>query len=130
MNTGQTGPRTPEGKAVVSQNAVRHGLTSRAILVNKLETEEAWEEFRTGMLRSLAPADELEQELAENVVLGFWRMRRVAREEAAAITQHNEQYKHDGWMPSHQAQENIRRYGGYLSRELYTALKELRSWQA
>ncbi len=35
-----TGPKSPEGKAVVSQNAVRHGLTSTKFLLSNEEQPE------------------------------------------------------------------------------------------
>ena len=36
-----TGPRTPEGKAVVSQNAVKHGLLAREVFEDKVQAAKA-----------------------------------------------------------------------------------------
>jgi hypothetical protein len=85
-----TGPKTPSGKDRVARNGLRHGLHSgRAVLPG--ENAEAWEQFRDGVVRSLAPAGTLEQELAARVALCLWRLRRVAAFEtataAAAIAQ-------------------------------------------
>lgn len=82
---GQTGPRTDEGKAVVRWNARSHGLRSLEPVVPGLETPEEWEAHREGLFRSLQPAGELEEHLAERIALGFWRLRRVARHERETI---------------------------------------------
>jgi hypothetical protein len=77
-----TGPRTAAGKARSSRNALRHGL--RADLpVLPGERAEDWEAHRDGILRSLAPADALEAELAGRVALCLWRLRRAAAYETA-----------------------------------------------
>jgi hypothetical protein len=44
-----TGPRTPEGKAVVSQNAVKHGLLAREVVI-KGEDSGEFEFYRDQML--------------------------------------------------------------------------------
>jgi hypothetical protein len=80
--THSTGPKSPEGKARSSKNALRHGLRSD-VPVLPGERAEDWEEHRDGILRSLAPAGALEQALAERVALCLWRLRRAAAYETA-----------------------------------------------
>ena len=50
-----TGPRTAEGKAVAAQNAVRHGLLAKEVVV-KGEDPGEFEFYREQMLAELAPA--------------------------------------------------------------------------
>ncbi|MHC4795738.1 MAG: hypothetical protein ACYTF1_03755, partial [Planctomycetota bacterium] len=40
-----TGPKTPEGKARSSQNALKHGLLARQILINDDDPNEKTEDF-------------------------------------------------------------------------------------
>ncbi len=47
-----TGPRTPEGKGVVAQNAVKHGLLARDVAI-KGEDPGAFALYREGMLAKL-----------------------------------------------------------------------------
>ena len=73
-----TGPRTPEGKAVVSQNADKHGLLARqAVIVGEDPGE--YEFYRDQMVEELAPAGLVESMLAERVVSLSWRLRRAER---------------------------------------------------
>jgi hypothetical protein len=79
-----TGPRTPEGKAVVAENALCHGLRSeRAVIFD--ESAEELAAFGAGLRRALAPADEYEAALVDRIVHIEWRLRRAWRIEAAAI---------------------------------------------
>src|SRR3954470_21927433 len=71
-----TGPRTPEGKAVVALNALKHGLLSREALV-KGESEAELVAFGKRMRAQLAPVGELELLLADGVVSTAWRLRRA-----------------------------------------------------
>jgi hypothetical protein len=73
-----TGPRTPEGKAVVAQNAVQHGLLARAALLQGEDWEE-FTEFRENLVEELAPEGTLEGMLAERIVSLSWRLQRAAR---------------------------------------------------
>jgi len=73
-----TGPRTVEGKAVVAQNAVKHGLLAqKAVIVGEDLGE--FEFYRGEMLGELAPAGAMESMLAERVVSLSWRLRRAER---------------------------------------------------
>jgi hypothetical protein len=79
-----TGPRTPEGKAVVSQNAVKHGLLAREA-VSKGEDPGEFEFYRDQMLGELAPVGSVESVLAERVVSLSWRLQRAERLQGAAF---------------------------------------------
>jgi hypothetical protein len=83
-STLSTGPKTPEGKAVVARNAVKHGIFATVPVVAG-ECPEVWEAHRAGVLASLQPLGTLELNLAERVALMLWRLRRLSLYEAAAI---------------------------------------------
>ncbi len=76
-----TGPRTDAGKAVVSQNAVRHGLRAQRIVIEG-ESRAAFEDFRNRLTAEYAPADTVERLLVDRIAAGFWRLRRTGRIEA------------------------------------------------
>jgi len=73
-----TGPRTSEGKAAVSQNAVKHGLLARHDVINS-ECQADFDLYRDRMLAELAPASPMESMLAERIVSLSWRLRRTGR---------------------------------------------------
>ena len=73
-----TGPRTPEGKAVVSQNAVKHGLLAQADVIRG-EDKEEFELYREELFWELQPVGTMESRLAERIVSLAWRLRRAER---------------------------------------------------
>jgi len=73
-----TGPRTAEGKAVVSQNAVKHGLLACRDVIRGEEQEE-FELYREEMFWELNPVGTMESRLAERIVSLAWRLRRAER---------------------------------------------------
>jgi len=75
-----TGPRTPEGKAVVSQNAVQHGLLAREGVLRGEDGEE-WERHREMLLEELQPAGALEAILATRIVDLTWRLHRAGQDQ-------------------------------------------------
>lgn len=81
-----TGPRTPEGKAKTSLNALKHGLRASSLAVPVLEDPEDWEVHRKLVLRDLSPAGYLEAVLAERVAATLWRLGRVVRYESDVVS--------------------------------------------
>ncbi len=73
-----TGPKTPQGKEIVSQNAVKHGLTAANDIISS-ESRPDFELFRDRLLDELAPQSPLESMLAERVVSLSWRLKRIGR---------------------------------------------------
>ncbi len=73
-----TGPRTAEGKAAVTQNAVKHGLRAQAVVLPGEDGDE-YARYRRQMTEQLQPADVQEIELAERIVGLSWRLRRAGR---------------------------------------------------
>jgi hypothetical protein len=92
-----TGPRTPEGKAVVAQNAVRHGLLAQEVVV-KGEDPGEFELYREQMLAELAPVGQMESMLAHRIVGLSWRLRRAERLQAAAFDKLEDQTKPPEWV--------------------------------
>ena len=79
-----TGPLTAEGKATVSQNAIKHGLFAAKTVI-KGENPADYELFRDEMLAELTPAGMLESVLAERIVSLSWRLQRAVRMHNEAV---------------------------------------------
>ena len=73
-----TGPRTRQGKAAISQNAVQHGLSARQAIISS-ESQADFCLYREQMLAELAPASPMESMLAERIITLSWRLKRVCR---------------------------------------------------
>ena len=73
-----TGPRTDEGKAAVSQNALKHGLFAHEAVVMG-ENQAEFDLYRSAMVGELWPVGVMESMLAERIVSLSWRMRRAER---------------------------------------------------
>ena len=84
-----TGPRTIEGKAVVSQNAVKHGLLAERDVISS-ENPADFDLYRQQLLDELSPVSPLESMLAERIITLSWRLKRACRFQNQAIDVLNE----------------------------------------
>jgi hypothetical protein len=73
-----TGPRTAEGKAAVSQNALKHGLFAHEAVIHG-EDQALYELHREALLAEWRPVGPTEAMLAERIVSLGWRVRRAER---------------------------------------------------
>ncbi len=142
-----TGPRTPEGKARSSQNALRHGLaaiSNHSFLA--AEDRTAFERMLAGYIRIYQPAHADEIDLLTDAVFCKWRQQRAWTTEAqmiemaVALNQHDLQKKlpkanvaaqvANGFIYSAEQTQPLRRYEAQLHRQYLRNLKELRDLQA
>lgn len=79
-----TGPKTAVGKAVSSQNAVRHGLLARHVVI-KDENAAEFEAFTGQLTEYFQPAGVLEQLLVNRIAASFWRLNRAGRIEVEML---------------------------------------------
>jgi hypothetical protein len=80
-----TGPKTPEGRAAVRLNGVKHGLTAK-ILVFPGEDESAFTALLDSLEAEHAPATPSEEILVRQLAMAAWRLQRVYHLEASAFT--------------------------------------------
>jgi hypothetical protein len=83
-----TGPKTPTGIAVSKMNAVKHGLRTREVILRGRcirENPREFEVLRQQLWDDLKPEGALEEILAEQIVITYWRLRRVPRAESGEI---------------------------------------------
>ncbi len=115
-----TGPRTLEGKASVSQNAVKHGFCSTHITVSD-EDRGTFEEFREQYRAELRPAGVLENELLEQIVHAAWNLRRIRLAERTLLDSNH-------WDLDHITKYT--RYRRAMQRDFNRALTEIKALQA
>ena len=77
------GPKTEEGKAKSSLNAISHGLLSSVVLI-KGEDAEALKSLHKSLMSEISPIGSLEQFLADRLIADVWRLRRALAAEGAA----------------------------------------------
>ncbi len=146
-----TGPKTPEGKEKVSQNAITHGLTAfRPVLAN--ENPEEYTLFRDDFIRHHAPVGILEESLAHRAADTLWRLQRAQDYETAVLNTliteaQNPQaddvcHSREGGNPDLLGQvllddfrqthclEKIQKYEMAIERSFFRTLKELRRLQS
>jgi hypothetical protein len=133
-----TGPKTPEGKATISRNALKHGLLSRQSLLPD-EDEGTLAQLREHLHSQLQPVGELESLLVERIVAATWRLRRVLAVEAGIYKKQRvgflgEELGLGGAFIQDangaNAFSKLSRYETTIERGLYKALHELQRLQA
>jgi len=78
------GPITPEGKAISSQNALRHGLTANFnVLPN--ESQDDFQTLLDGYIDRFDPADPVEMDLVQTMAITRWRLRRIGNLESGML---------------------------------------------
>jgi len=84
-----TGTRSDEDKRSSSANSALHGgCATRQVAIPRGQFAEDPDEIRSfvaGIVRSLDPRDGLEAEEAQNIALGYLRLKRIGRLEAESI---------------------------------------------
>ncbi len=152
------GPSTPEAKAGVAMNSLRHGLRSAAIVIPG-ESDEEWLAFREAVFDDYAPLGPVEEALTQRAAEALWRLRRVSRAEAQAVVdrakarhrvirfrqdvqahpavpeQHKSLFEPDavpGYapVPADRDLEPLIRYEAHLARQFYQADHELEARRA
>ena len=71
-----TGPKTPQGKAVVAQNALKHGLSARHDVITT-ESQPDFDLHRDSLLAELDPQGPMESILTDRIVSLSWRLKRA-----------------------------------------------------
>jgi hypothetical protein len=79
-----TGPRTVQGKARSSRNALTHGLTAQEIVIPG-EDVDIYRSFERRLIDDLRPNGSCEVEVIERLAATYWRLRRIPRFEAALM---------------------------------------------
>jgi hypothetical protein len=120
-----TGPRTAAGKERSSLNALKHGLTSRRIVL-PYENQAEYDAFLKDLLDESQPVGTLEFELVNDIAACIWRLRRVRHREGdlAEVAL--------GLKTSKQAREEfalMMRYTAAIERELHRAIIRLNQVQ-
>jgi hypothetical protein len=124
VNAGKsTGPRTERGKQRSSLNALRHGLTSKMVILPD-EDLETYQKFHDDFFADLKPTGEIEVELAFTLVNTQWRLNRCRAFEQTILTG-------EGSVRDHvESLSKLSLYEGRLTRIFQTTLKQFLTLQA
>ena len=80
-----TGPRTPEGKTRSAQNARKHGLTAREVVIGPEDRAE-FDALLADFEADVAPQGAIQQALFSELVAAAWNLRRIRRMETEACS--------------------------------------------
>lgn len=145
QNAKLGGVKTDEGKEISKYNALKHGLLSKEVLLEK-EDEQNLVELGKRLRNELKPAGELEVLLADRIVANFWRLKRALEVEKNAM-EWRKNYKEISFgldkepesqkkkkqikaMIVNEDMEKLLRYETAIERSIYKALHELQRIQA
>ena len=139
-----TGPRTPEGKARVSKNALKHGLLAQDSVIPGEDPAE-FDRHLTTYQDTYLPRNCVEKEIVRQIADSAWRMRRLSRIEATVMTAgiertrvHQEIYRPERTREGHEGKlqllgaamlertkflNDLARYDGHLNRRFYRAVE-------
>ncbi len=120
-----TGPKTPEGKARVSQNALRHGLTSIRLVIRDDEREE-FTQLRDSLVAELDPQGAVETLTFEELLHAAWNLHRFRRIEAETSLGTLDDFTDPQTTA---VLDRLSRYQARSQRAYYRALAELRTLQ-
>ena len=113
----------PGNSTVTKYNSLKHGLTAEAVLIRG-ESEEAYKELAEGVREQLMPQGAIETEIVDQIILCFWRLRRVPLAEQA-VGDHITKFDNDPkWVEIFQNDSfgEITRHESRITRQLFNML--------
>jgi hypothetical protein len=122
MHPQRTGPNTPEGKLRSSANALKHGLTSRHVVLPG-ENRTEFDALVARLIEEHGAKDTLEIEILHEIAGCMWRLDRARKAES--------EYFHINFIAGKATKETERRfalilrYTGAIERELHRAIIRL-----
>jgi hypothetical protein len=123
-----TGPRTAGGKTRAAQNARKHGLCAKDVVIGPEERDE-FEALLAEFQNDVAPRGALQQTLFDELVAAAWNLRRVRRLEtelcSRAATYHD--LLADDDLQS--KLDRLARHQSRIERTFHRSLKELKALQ-
>lgn len=145
QNAKLGGVKTEEGKAISRLNAIKHGLLSKEVLLEK-EDEENFVELGKRLRNEIKPVGEVEILLVDRITANIWRLRRALEVEKNAMewwgnrsetdfnpfpeTKNQNRKKRIKEMIVNSDTEKILRYENAIERGIYKALHELQRIQS
>jgi len=120
-----TGPVTPEGKARSSQNALKHGMTAKAIVLPG-EDPGAYQRHVDSFMDQFKTDNPAELAQVQNLADTSWHQARIGRPETILFSQFDEHKSLDSQM---RALSAISMHRHRLSRDFDRTLKELKQAQ-
>lgn len=130
-----TGPKTEEGKGAVAQNALKHGVFSRQILLEG-ESKKDFENLAAELYDHFRPHGFLERLFWERALAAAWRLSRVTQMESMLINHAEKKpFANAGIIEVLGGYEGneltlLLRYEICLEKILFRSLSELRMLQA
>ena len=139
------GPLSAEASAAIRENAVKHGLTAKHVVMQH-EDEADYQELRASIVMEYLPRTPQEHRFADQIAQNYWRLLRCRRVETATfenrLTTLKRHYQLDPNQPidndegisicmsneSHDF-DTLRRYETTIERAWYRAIRELRTAQ-
>ncbi len=122
--SSSTGPRTPEGKATSSRNAIKHGLTAQQTVIAG-ENQADFDALLEGIAADRKPEGELEVQAVGEIAACTWRLAR-ARAKEAELLGTDEDLMVAGTAPGF---DRLLRYMSAIERQFNRSIVRLRELQ-
>jgi hypothetical protein len=116
-----SGPRTPEGKANVSMNSLRHGMRARAVVL-RTENEGRFHQLCDELEAEWQPQTPTEMALLEKMAVAQWKLVRAERRETIIRDVYPDEKQEAMLEPLAKFQERF-------ERAFFRALRELEKLQ-
>ena len=78
------GTKSPAGIQKSSGNALKHGLTGKAVVLSN-ESQQHFDDLHQSYVREFEPESTVEMDLIDQMVASQWRLRRIWRMQTAAL---------------------------------------------
>ncbi len=139
------GPLSAEASAAISQNAVKHGLTAKHVVLRH-EDYKGYSDLRASIVMEYLPHTPQEHRIADQIAQSYWRLLRCRRIETATFENRlgtlknrfdidpDQPFNDDAGISVCMANDNrdfdvLRRYETSIERAWYRAIRELRAAQ-
>ena len=116
-----SGPKSPEGKATVSMNSLRHGMRARAVVLPN-ENEGRFHQLCDELEAEWQPQTNTELALLEKMAIAQWKLVRAERREAIICGVYTDEKQETMLEPLAKFQERF-------DRSFFRALRELEKLQ-